>query len=229
MTTAWSYSAIKTFEQCPKKYFHLKVAKDYEDTPHESAIYGTEVHSAAEEYIKTGVEIPKKYNIIEPIVKQLEKIPGEKHAELKLGVAKKELSDGIQYEACDFFADHVWYRGIIDLLIVDGHRAYLIDYKTGKNAKYADARQLDLMAGAVFVHFPDVELIKAGLVYIVSGDLIEKNYAKWDKEKCLNVFSRVLDRLEAAKEVGVWNTKDGPLCGWCPVEECVHWRPRRGR
>ena len=29
--TAWSYSSIKTFDQCPKKYFHLKIAKDIQD------------------------------------------------------------------------------------------------------------------------------------------------------------------------------------------------------
>jgi hypothetical protein len=32
----------------------------------------------------------------------------------------------------------------------------MIDYKTGKNAKYADMKQLDLMAGAIFVHYPEV-------------------------------------------------------------------------
>ena len=27
----WSYSAIKMFEQCQRKYFHLKVKKDYKE------------------------------------------------------------------------------------------------------------------------------------------------------------------------------------------------------
>jgi hypothetical protein len=50
--TAWSYSSIKTFDQCPKKYFHLKVIKDVKDDPGEAAIYGTDAHEAAEHYIK---------------------------------------------------------------------------------------------------------------------------------------------------------------------------------
>ena len=47
--TAWSYSSIKTFDQCPKKYFHLKVIKDVKDTMGPEAIYGTKAHTAAED------------------------------------------------------------------------------------------------------------------------------------------------------------------------------------
>jgi hypothetical protein len=31
MIPAWSYSSIKTFDQCPKKYFHLRIKKDFKD------------------------------------------------------------------------------------------------------------------------------------------------------------------------------------------------------
>jgi len=27
----WSFSAIKLFEQCPRKYYHLKIKKDFKD------------------------------------------------------------------------------------------------------------------------------------------------------------------------------------------------------
>ena len=28
---AWSYSSITLFDQCPKKYYHLRVAKDIKE------------------------------------------------------------------------------------------------------------------------------------------------------------------------------------------------------
>ena len=31
MNITWSYSSLKTFEQCPKKFYHLKVVKDYQE------------------------------------------------------------------------------------------------------------------------------------------------------------------------------------------------------
>ena len=50
--TAWSFSSLKTFEQCPKKYYHLKVAKDYEENFNTEAMrYGNEYHKAAEDYV----------------------------------------------------------------------------------------------------------------------------------------------------------------------------------
>ena len=54
---AWSFSSIKTFDQCPKKYYHLKVAKDYEeDFNTEAILYGNEFHTAAELYVRGDAE-----------------------------------------------------------------------------------------------------------------------------------------------------------------------------
>jgi RecB family exonuclease len=222
--TAWSYSSIKTFDQCPKKFFHLRVAKDVEDVAGPEASYGTDVHKAAELYIKEGTPIPEKYAFIRPYVEELDRRAGVKYAELKVGVRKE---DGA-YLPCGFFDKGVWYRGVIDLLVVDGARAWMVDYKTGKSAKYADMKQLDLMAGAVFTHFPEVKTIKSALLYVVSKEFPKKTHVREKQGEYLSVFSTQLDRLDSAMENGVWNPKQGPLCGWCPVKACEHNQPRRG-
>lgn len=221
--TAWSYSSIKTFDQCPKKYYHLKVVKDVKDDPGEAADYGTAVHLAAEEFIRDGKPIPEKFAYMRPIVERLAALRGEKHAELKLGVRK--ANDG--YAPCGFFDKDVWWRGVADLLVIDGKRAWCVDYKTGKNARYADTKQLDLLAGAVFTHFPQVEKIKSSLIYVVSGDLIPTEHRVAQRDQYMSVFDKQLDRLDAAMDSGVWNAKTSPLCGWCPVTDCEHWKPRR--
>ena len=218
--TAWSYSSIKTFEQCPKKYFHLKVAKDVKDEPGEAADYGTAVHLAAEEFIRDGKPIPEKFAYIRPVVERLAALPGDKMAELKLGIRK-------DYSPCGFFDKDVWWRGIADLLVIDGHRAWCVDYKTGKSARYADTKQLDLLAGAVFSHFPEVTKIKSSLIYVVSGELIPKTHVITERSQYLSVFDEHLEQLDDAMENGVWNAQTSPLCGWCPVTTCEHWRPRR--
>jgi hypothetical protein len=218
--TAWSYSSIKTFDQCAKKYFHLKVVKDVKDEPGEAADYGTAVHEAAELFITNGTPIPEKFAFMRPIVEPLAKKKGIKYAEIKVGVTK-------ELEPCGFFAKDVWYRGIADLLIIDGTKAWLVDYKTGKNAKYADMKQLDLLAGAIFIHYPEVEVINSALLYVVSQEMPRKIHHRQHLLTYMGVFDTQLDRLEAAKENGVWNANPSGLCGWCPVETCEHWRPRR--
>lgn len=222
---AWSYSSIKTFDQCPKKYYHLKVAKDVKDEAGPEANYGTEAHKAAEDYVKDDTPFPSKFKYMEPMVETLKAIPGDKYCELKLGVRR----NGNDYEPCDFFAKDVWWRGIVDLAVVnpEAKLAHIIDYKTGKNSKYADTKQLDLMAGAIFVHFPQILRVKSGLVYVVSNEFIPKSYVVAEKTSYLKVFSKELDRLEAAYSSGVWNANSTPLCGWCPVTSCEHYRKRR--
>ena len=217
---AWSYSSIKTFDQCAKKYFHLKVVKDVKDEPGEAADYGTAVHEAAELFIKHGTPIPEKFAFMRPIVEPLAKKKGTKATEIKLGVTS-------DMKPCGFFDKNVWYRGIADLLILNGSEAWLIDYKTGKNAKYADMKQLDLLAGAIFIHYPEVETIKSALLYVVSQDMPRKIHHRQHLPTYMSVFDTQLDQLEAAMEHGVWNANPSGLCGWCPVETCEHWRPRR--
>jgi hypothetical protein len=115
----------------------------------------------------------------------------------------------------------------VDLLVIDGERAWMIDYKTGKSAKYADMKQLDLMAGAIFVKYPQVQTIKSGLLYVVSNEFIKKTHHREGLDSYMGVFDNQLDQLDAAMDSGVFNAKSGPLCGWCPVTDCMHWRPRR--
>jgi hypothetical protein len=219
----WSYSGIKTFDQCPKKYYHLKVAKDVKDEAGTAADYGTEAHTAAELYVKSGTPIPPKFKFMAPIVDAFKKIEGEKHAEIKLGIRKTEAG----YEPCGFFDKDVWWRGVADLVIINGNKAFVVDYKTGKNAKYADTKQLDLLAGAVFLHYPQVLRIKSALAYVVSNEFIRREHLAEMRDLYLSVFDSELELLSGAQESGVWNAKSSPLCGWCPVISCEHHRPRR--
>ena len=221
-SSSWSYSSIKLFDQCPKKYQHLRVLKDVKQDEGEHLVYGNEVHKAAEEYVKNDVPIPEKFGYTKPVIDALKNKPGEKHCELKLGVKK----EGDGYAPCKFFDKDVWLRTIVDLLIVDGSTGWIVDYKTGKNAKYADTKQLDVMAGAVFVHYPQLDTIKSALAYLVSKDFIKKTHEKENHKKYLNTFSWELDRLGSALKSGVWNANSGPLCGWCPVTSCEHHRVR---
>jgi hypothetical protein len=215
----WSYSSLKTFQQCPKKYFHIKVAKDVVDRPHESAMYGSAVHKAAEDHVAEGVPIPAKYDYIVPTIEALKKIPGEKYCEIKLGVTEK-------LEACDYSFPDAWWHGIVDLLIVneDDGIAHMVDYKTSKNARYADTKQLDYMAVAVFAKFPKIKVIKSALLFVVSNEFVQKKHVVENMQLYMNSATFDLNRLRGAFKSGVWNPISGPLCKFCPVHSCEHNR-----
>jgi len=212
----WSYSSISTFQQCPRKYYRLRVLKDIKEPEAEHLIYGNEVHKAAEEYVRDGKEIPAKFAFIKPQIDTLLQIEGTKHCEIKMGLTK-------ELDACEFYDPKVWWRGIADLLIINGDNAFLIDYKTGKSAQYADTKQLELLSLAVFRHFPEVKRIKAGLLFVVSKEFVQSEYAlEWQKDGWVNWFGET-NRLESCYEHDVWNAKPNFTCrNFCPVRDCEH-------
>lgn len=218
----WSYSSIKTFEQCPKKYYHLKIAKDVKDDGSEATIYGNVIHNAAEDYVRDGTPLPREAAYMQPILDALCAIPGEKHCEMKLGIAY----EGGDYSSVDFFGDGVWWRGIADLVVVQEDRGFLVDYKTGKNAKYADPTQQDMLAGAIFTEFPQVKELKSALLYVVSGEFVKKEHTAKNRTSYLATFDDALERLVVAEQAGVWNPVSGPLCRFCPVVSCAHNKKR---
>ena len=217
---AWSYSSLKLFETCPRKYQAEKVTKEVPFEQGEAALYGEQCHKAAEEYIRDGKPIDPRFSFIQPYLDKLNAIVGVKHCEMKLGVKRQ---DG-RLVACDFFDPEVWFRGIADLVILDGDRAWVIDYKTGKSARYADVRQLALMSAALFLKYPDLKKIKTSLLFVVSKEFVKEDF---HKEFGLSVFSELNGLLEArstAYESDVWNPRPNPLCRkWCAVKSCPHY------
>tara|TARA_R110000751_G_scaffold200141_1_gene304970 strand:+ start:876 stop:1538 length:663 start_codon:yes stop_codon:yes gene_type:complete len=217
---SWSYSRVNSFKQCPKKYYHLYIKKDVVDKGNAATYYGTKVHKAAEHYIQEGIELPREYKFMQRTLDAFNAIEGEKHCEIRFGVAKEDET----YAPTTFFGKDVWWRGIADLLIVNEDKAFIVDYKTSKNMNYADTKQLDLLAGATFIHYPEVKKIKSALSFVVCNGFISKEYTADLYKSYMNVFDNELERIEVALEKDVWNPVESGLCGFCPVTSCEHNR-----
>jgi CRISPR/Cas system-associated exonuclease Cas4 (RecB family) len=215
----WSFSSLKEFSQCPKKYYEIRVAKNYTIKETEQMIYGTEVHKALEDYVKDGKPLPLNYQRFQSTVDALIEIPGTKYPEYEMGLLEDK-------SPCDFNDENRWVRGIVDLLIVDGDKAWVVDYKTGSN-KYPDPKQLRLMALMTFAHFPEVQEVKGALMFIMHNSFTFEDYHRRDMEESWKNFETPLRRLEFSLESDLWQPVPTPLCGWCPVESCNYHKPRR--
>lgn len=214
----WSFSKAKAFEQCPKQFYHEKILKQYPVEETDAMRYGTEFHKACEDYIGAGTPIPPRFAFIQPTLDALNKKKGVKICEQKLGLTA-------DLEPCTFFDKDVWFRGIVDLAILDEESGtgWIVDYKTGKSSRYADKGQLELMALTIFKHYPKITKIKAGLLFVIANSLVKADYEidleqqLW--EKWLNIYGK----MEKAFESDVWNPRPSGLCKrHCPVIECPH-------
>ena len=212
----WSFSRIKAFMTCPKQFYHVNVLKQFPFQETEAMRYGTEFHKAAEDFIRDGATVPAKFDFALPALEALATKPGEKLCEQKIGLTA-------DLEACDFFAKDVWFRGIVDLLIIDGENAWIIDYKTGKSARYAEKGQLELMALSVFRHFPQVNHLRAGLLFVIANDFVKASYQRKGQRDLWKKWLSNYASMEKAFDSGVWNPKPSGLCKrHCPVTECHH-------
>lgn len=215
----WSYSSLKSFKTCAKKFFEIKVARNYKEPEYtEATLYGSNFHEAAEHYVRDGVELPPHFAYVKQQLDTLRALPGEKHCEYEMGLTK-------DFEPCGFRDPNVWCRGIADLLIVNHETgvARVVDYKTGKSAKYADTAQLELMALMVFKHFPSVKKVKAGLLFVVANSFKPAAYSAEQEQVYWQGWLADVKRLENAHRTGVWNPSPSGLCRrHCVVMSCPH-------
>jgi hypothetical protein len=214
MSIKWSHSGLKDYEGCARRFYEVKVLKNYpfQETTH--TIYGKQVHEAAELYVKEGKPIPEEYAYMTPIVDRLMKIEGRKLPELEMGV-RADLSP------CGFMDDDVWARGIADLVIIDDDslKAWVVDYKTGNN-KYPDKDQLVLMSLMVFAHFPHIRQVNSALLFVVKDSMVKHKMTVDEKDRHWQMYRERVAKLAASHANNVWNPTSTPLCGWCQVKGC---------
>lgn len=211
----WSYSSLSLFQQCPKKYYHLRIKKDINDSVSPQMRYGLDTHKAAEDYVRDGVELPPHLEYIRPALDKLKTSQGEVFCELKLALT-------VDLEPREFDAPDAWWRGIADFVAIDGEFAKVIDYKTGKNT-YADTKQLELLSLAVFKHFPKVNTVKAALLFVVHTALVPGKYFRAKEMDYWKKWREGTAELDAAYANDVWNPKQNFTCrAWCPVTNCAH-------
>lgn len=218
---SFSYSSLSQFITCPKQYEAHKVLKYIPFTDTEATLYGKDLHLAAEHYIGSGTPLPEKYNYIKSYLDTLNAIKGDKFCELELGIS---LKNG-EYAYCEFENKNRYWRGIADLVILDepAEKAYIVDYKTGKSAKYADTKQLGLLAAAIFLKYPNIKTIKGMLLFVVSREIIKEDYTYENRFKIFYKLKEPLLRREVAYESGVFNATPNGLCKkWCQATRCIH-------
>jgi len=217
MALAHSYSSVKDYEGCARRYHEVRILKKFKSKDTEATLYGTAVHKAFEDYIKDGTPLPAQFAQFAHFVEPLAAHDGEIRCEDRMAIR-------VDFSPCGFFDKDVWFRGIPDYLAISrsGKTARVADYKTGKSSRYADTAQLELMAAMVMLHHPTVEKVKGALLFVVVGDIIKAEYTRAQLPEILSKWAGRAGAIEKAVDVGVWNPRASALCKFCPVSSCEH-------
>jgi hypothetical protein len=211
---AWSYSRITSYEQCPKKFWHLSVAKDFKEPESEQMRYGNRVHKALEKRITNGTPLPTDLGYIEPVVAKFANATGEKFAEQQLAINQ-------EFQPTGWFSSDTWGRAIIDLAIVNGERALLVDWKTGKMSD--DFTQQRMAACLFFIFHPQVQVIDLMYYWIADKKPTTESLKREDAKHIWSAFLRRVRKYTAAHEQTEFPPRPSGLCKkHCPVTSCPH-------
>lgn len=207
--TAWSYSSLSLFEQCPKKYAHLRVWKDVKEPPYDHRDHGNLVHKALETAVVSGQPLAAEYAKYQPLVAAVLSAPGEKRAETKVALTA-------ELKPTTYFAPDVWLRAVFDLTIVQGDTAIVIDWKTGKVKN--DGDQLRLFAGVALATLPGVTTVKTGYAWLAHNKLTADTFTVKDGERIWAEFRTRTRRIDIAIENNNFPPNPSGLCkNWCAV------------
>ena len=215
MALAHSYSAIKDFENCRRKYHEVRILKKFKQSDTEATLYGTAVHKAFEDYIKDGTAIPPQFAQFQRYVEPLRLVKGDIFCEEKMGIRA-------DFTPCTFFDKDVWFRAIPDFLAVNKETgiARIVDYKTGKSSRYADTAQLELLAAMTMLYHPDIHTVRGALLFVVAGDVIRAEYTRDKLQEILSKWVGRASQIEDALANDNWGPSKSPLCKFCPVQTC---------
>jgi CRISPR/Cas system-associated exonuclease Cas4 (RecB family) len=222
---AFSFSRLDSYETCPKKYWAISVGKTVRDEGNEHTHYGEEVHKAFANYFK-GKPLPLHLRHLEPALLPIRSAPGVKIIEQKLAI-------NAEYEGCDWFAKDTYCRVISDLTILNGTKAVLFDWKTGKMKD--DFLQLRLAGAVILLLAPEIE--SAQLVYYwtknkkftrdKNDDGSLKLLTRDDIPKVFDSLAPRLQRYQDAHAREEFPARPSYICRYCPVLTCQHNEVKR--
>lgn len=207
---AHSYSSIKMFENCPKRYFHQRIEKSVKDEGNAVTRYGERVHKSLEERLQAdGHPLPRDVGKYEPLCASIEKLGGTLTVE-------EEMTLNMDLQPTGWWDKDAWLRSKIDVLVRKGPKAVMFDWKTGR--RRPDFDQLELFALQVFKHYPEVEQVKTTFVWLKDMAMDHEVYTRDDEADLWSKLLSKVKRIEGALEHDNWPAKPSGLCNWCPCQ-----------
>lgn len=247
MITSWSPSRLSSWEECARKAKYQIVDRlctacfigkmegpwgqpqvcnqchETEQVP-PAISRGTRLHAACEQYIIHGGELPNDLKNVEKMLKKFRKL--YKKGSLTI---ETDLVFQMGWEPCTKFQKGAWLRTKLDVLIVTGKKAKVVDWKSGgidnktgeirPNDKYTD--QLQIYCAAVLSSYPELEEVESSLVFLDApaekNEIVQGGVAM---RKTLPLLQKKWSQ-RAAGMLGdtIFAPRPGFMCRFCPYSK----------
>lgn len=202
-----SYSFCNDFLSCPRKCWHKFVARDLPKETTPAMAEGVRVHEAFAKRLTEGGSLPADMRQYESLC-----------ARLRMRCIHVETPMGMTAggKGTSFF-ENPFARGKADVVVMNGDKALVVDWKTGK--KREDPLELEILSTLIRANNSDIKTFKGCYVWLKEGKLGAMH--ELDPER----GRRTLDSVHAAaleQGDGEWAPTPNALCGFCNVSSCEH-------
>lgn len=217
---SWSWSRLKNYRTCPKKHYHVDLAKDFKEEPSETLDWGDKVHKALALRIAKGTPLPR---IMDHYESWPQRITGLKDQGFRLLVENK-LAMSEKFRPTSFFDQETWFRGVLDVLALNEELGIGLsfDWKTG--AIKPDYEQLALSAQLIFTHYPSITLVSTTYVWLGNDDQTTNRYEPTSLVNMWNNLWPEVKEMAEAHRTTTYPPKPSGIClRHCPVTSCPHF------
>ena len=215
----WSFSRLKGFEDCPRRYHETMVKKGAWPEERSAMLdWGDAVHKALANALRANTPLPTVFQLFQHWVDKVANTPGELLIEDDCRWAITR-----EFMPTPWFSKNVWLRVVADAVKLDSDAALVVDWKAGKSAN-ADPIQLILTSLVMLHMFPKLEVVRSDFIWLQEdAQTTQVVY----REEAADYWSDLLPRVEALQEAHRTNNfppKPNRFCrSWCPVRSCEYW------
>lgn len=200
----FSYSKLKMYEQCPKKY-ECKYVHGMKEDQSVWATRGINKHGQVEKNL--GKEVVPEW--MEPHMEYIgEYADAEKELRIYLN---KEWKLNSTFSSAP---SPYWIMSVVDCLKQDGEEATVIDWKTGK--RYDDHQdQLELYSTVVMFARPEIVKVNAAAYYLDESPGGWGYEMELDRDDAEEIKAEYDERINTALVEQEYAPRPGYYCRWC--------------
>jgi hypothetical protein len=202
--TAWSYSRLKLFGECARKFKYQNIDK-LDSGFNEAMARGNKIHKEIANYLDgTTDTLPHSALLFRDQMEDLKSFNP---------IVEQQWAFNRNWKPVSWFDKKTYARIILDALTIYKDRtADIIDHKSGKRYDDDYRPQMGLFAAGVYKMFPtEVDrTITTRLWYLDSGDEVIEEFTK---EEALDILADIEEEAELMMNATRWPATPSWKCG----------------
>lgn len=208
--TAWSYSRLSSYEQCPLQFYEKFIAKSVPTDDSPAMKRGNEIHKGLAAYLDRKAEgVPRDALVFprcEQVIQEIHAFPDK--------VVEQQWGFTANWQPTGWFGKDTWFRSILDVgLLYEDKTCEAVDWKTGK--KYgSNMDQMKSQAVAMLQRYRQMTNVTVRLVYLDSGD---EDIAEIKKHEAPSIQQDFERRVGKLMNDTVFAPRPNDKCRFCPI------------